>query len=132
MTFVMDASITAAWCFPDEDAPAANLAFERIGAETAVVPAHWWFELRNVLLTGERRGRLERRQTGRFLRALRDLPIETDRTPDEMAIFELARRHGLTFYDAAYLELARRHDSLSSMDKALLAAAKAEGVEALR
>jgi len=128
MTFVMDASITAAWCFPDEDASAATRAFDRIVDETAIVPALWWFELRNVLLVGERRGRLNARQIDGFLRLLRDLPIAIDRSPDEAAIFDLARRHGLTFYDAAYLELARRGNALATLDRALLKAAEAEHV----
>ncbi len=128
MTFVMDASITASWCFPDEASPIADRAFGRIAREPAAVPAHWWFELRNVLLVGERRRRLDERQTGRFLHQIRDLPIEVDRSPDETAVFALARRHGLTFYDAAYLELALRHDALASLDGALLRAAEIEGV----
>ena len=128
MTFVMDASITAAWCFPGEDSPAATRAFDRIARETAAVPAHWWFELRNVLLVGERRGRLTQRQTRDLLRLLRDVPIEIDRSPDETGIFDLSRRHGLTFYDAAYLELALRYGGLVSLDTALLRAAETEGV----
>ena len=128
MSFVMDASVTASWCFPDETAPAADRAFSHIAGEKAVVPAHWWFELRNVLLVGERRRRLEPRQTRQFLRLLRDLDIETDRAPDEAVTFDLARTHNLTFYDAAYLELAVRHGALASLDGALVDAAVLEGV----
>ena len=41
----------------------------------------------------------------------------------------LARAHGLTFYDALYLELAQREQAtLLSLDKELLRAAAAEGV----
>ncbi len=83
MTFVMDASITASWCFPDQTSLVADQAFARIAGEKAAVSAHWWFELRNVLLVGERRGRLDTRQTYRFLRLLGDLDIEIDRAPDE-------------------------------------------------
>jgi predicted nucleic acid-binding protein len=77
---------------------------------------------------GERRKRIEARQTRQFLRLLRDLDIETDRAPDEAAVFDLARTHGLTFYDAAYLELAVRHGALASLDGALVNAARVEGV----
>jgi len=42
----------------------------------------------------------------------------------------LARRHGLTVYDAAYLELAlRRAASLATLDTKLSSAAASEGVE---
>lgn len=40
------------------------------------------------------------------LNALYDLPIRTDTEPDLDIAFALAERHGLSFYDAIYLELA--------------------------
>ena len=44
----------------------------------------------------------------------------------------LARQHGLTIYDAAYLELASRTGlTLATLDQALAAAARAEGVKVL-
>jgi predicted nucleic acid-binding protein len=128
MTFVIDASVVASWCFPDESSAAATRAFERISRETAFVPAHWWFELRNVLLVGERRQRLDALQVDRFLQLVGELPIEIDRSPDEKTIFALARRHGLTFYDAAYLELALRYEALASLDDDLLRAAERERI----
>jgi predicted nucleic acid-binding protein len=46
-----------------------------------------------------------------------------------LPFFDLARRHNLTFYDAAYLELALREDiALATLDHALVRAATAEGV----
>ena len=41
------------------------------------------------------------------LNALYDLPIRTDTEPDLDIEFALAERHGLSFYDATYLELSR-------------------------
>lgn len=128
MSFVMDASVTASWCFPDEAHPVADAAFARIADEPAIVPAHWWFELRNVLLVGERRQRIDEQFSARFLTLLAQLPIIVDHDPDETAIFALARRHRLTFYDAAYLELARRHDALATLDDRLVHAARTEQV----
>jgi predicted nucleic acid-binding protein len=44
----------------------------------------------------------------------------------------LARRHRLTVYDAAYLELAlREHLPLATLDASLAAAARQEGVTIL-
>jgi predicted nucleic acid-binding protein len=44
-------------------------------------------------------------------------------------IFTLARKHGLTICDAAYLELAQRRGAeLASFDEQLLTAAKKEKV----
>jgi hypothetical protein len=43
--------------FNDEDHPDATLAFSRMRAEEGVVPALWWFEVRNILMVNERRRR---------------------------------------------------------------------------
>jgi predicted nucleic acid-binding protein len=49
--------------------------------------------------------------------------------PDEVTIIALARRHRLTVYDDAYLELALREAlPLATLDKALADAAQAESV----
>jgi predicted nucleic acid-binding protein len=66
MALVIDASVVAAWAF-EEEHPTAESAFARVRAEEAFVPVLWWYELRNVLVLGERRGRLTEQQTARFL-----------------------------------------------------------------
>lgn len=94
-----------------------------------MVPMHWWFEIRNVLMRSEQRGRASRQQTDDFLELLRGLPVSAALLPDELPVIELARCHRLSFYDAAYLELAQREDcTLATFDLDLIAAAKAEGV----
>ena len=45
MAFVPDASIAAAWVLPDEEAALADLALDRLGAETAKAPGVFWHEL---------------------------------------------------------------------------------------
>jgi predicted nucleic acid-binding protein len=125
--FVLDASVVASWCFPDESHPNAETAFHRIADETASVPALLWFEVRNVLLMGERRNRLSEAQTVRFLKYIGELPIEVDRDPDDHVVMSLARTHRLSVYDAAYLELAQRKAlPLATLDNALINAARAE------
>ena len=43
--------------------------------------------------------------------------------------FVLAEKHGLSFYDAVYLELAKRHSApLAMLDKALARVVDAEGL----
>ncbi len=129
MPFVLDASITASWVFSDEAHPVANDALERLRSDEAHVPALWWFEVRNTLLVGERRNRIDERGTLAFLDDLRLLGIVLDRVPDEARLLTLARQHNLTVYDAAYLELAQRQDlPLATLDKALRNAAAAVGV----
>ncbi len=132
MPFVLDASVAACWAFDDEDHPVAAMALERMRSEEAWAPALWWFEVRNVLIVSERRGRIAEEDTGAFLRGLARLGVTIDRSPEEHAVLALARRHRLSVYDASYLELARRvRVRLATLDAALARAATAEGVGVL-
>jgi predicted nucleic acid-binding protein len=132
MAFVLDASITACWAFQDEDHPDAERAFLRMGAEEAVVPCLWWFEVRNILVVNERRRRIAEADTAAFLLNLSRLRLRIDRLPDESAVLRLARTHRLSAYDAAYLELAQREGlPLATLDDDLRRAAADEGVALL-
>jgi predicted nucleic acid-binding protein len=130
--FVLDASVAVTWAFEDENHPDAAFALARLQSDAACVPSLWWFELRNALLVNERRGRLTEAATAGFLRDLGRFAIAIDRSPDEAALLTLARRHRLTVYDAAYLELAQREGlPLASLDGALRSAAAASGMPLL-
>jgi predicted nucleic acid-binding protein len=55
------------------------------------------------------------------------LAFDVDRTPEEPAILTLA--HGLTVYDASYLELAERSAApLATLDVTLARAAQRENI----
>jgi predicted nucleic acid-binding protein len=128
MSFIIDASVVIAWAFKEQHATAER-ALARIQTEEAIVPALWWYELRNVLVLGERQKRLAERETARFLRDISRLTITIDSPPNEAQVLTLARRHRLTVYDAAYLELAGREAlPLATLDEELAAAARAEQV----
>ena len=127
MPFVLDASIPACWALQDEEDPRADTAFARIRSDEAVVPSLWWFEIRNILVVNERRKRITESDTGIFLRDLAGLRVRVDREPDESAVLSLARTHGLSVYDAAYLELALREAiPIATLDAQLTTAALAE------
>jgi predicted nucleic acid-binding protein len=129
MPFVLDSSVTATWCFPDEEHETAEAAFDRLDGDEAVVPTLWRFEIRNILVVNERRGRIDAAETASFLADLERLSIRVDRDPNSETVLSLARKHELTGYDAAYLELARRLDlPLATLDQALIEAARADGV----
>ena len=129
MPLVTDASVVAAWHFPDERNTKSHAIMHRLEHDNARMPALGWFEVRNVLLVGERRGRTSRKHSESFLDFLDSLPIELAPLPDELAVLSLARRHQLSFYDATYLELAQRERiALATIDQALLRAAVAEAV----
>ncbi|MCY3776105.1 MAG: type II toxin-antitoxin system VapC family toxin [Candidatus Aminicenantes bacterium] len=127
--FVLDASIAAAWLFDDESAPSANSLLKRLREWEAVVPQHWHLEVRNALIVGERRGRIRPDEVDERLIDLGTLPVRTDLEPDFDAALRLSRFHRLSFYDAVYLELARRQGlPLATLDADLGAAAVVEGV----
>jgi predicted nucleic acid-binding protein len=129
MPFVVDASVAACWFMPDERHSAADAAYRRIAHDSAVTSVLWWYELRNMLIVNERRGRLDSAKTARVLRLLKGLPVVVDANVEEEALMQLARRHQLTVYDAAYLELAlRQRHPLATLDNALSIAARAENV----
>jgi predicted nucleic acid-binding protein len=129
MPFVLDASIALAWAFADEDDPRSAAALARIRTDEALVPSIWWFEVRNTLVVNERRGRLTEVDTAVFLRTLARLAVTIDRQPGEVEVLTLARRHRLSVYDAAYLELAQRESvPLASLDRELIGAARAERI----
>ena len=131
MPFVVDASVASNWFFPDE-AQAAIAAWQRIANDDGWVPLHWWFEIRNAMLAAERRARITEQFTTHALARLSLLRIVSAPRPNDVDVMSMARRHRLTFYDAAYLELAKREDlPLATLDKTLARAASSEGVPLL-
>ena len=104
---VLDASVALSWCFKNEATAAADRILERLAAEAASVPVIWSLEMANVLVLGERRGRITPARTGEFIALLESLPIVVDEETSSRAlgrVLDLARAEGLTAYDAAYLE----------------------------
>ena len=127
--FVLDASVAVAWLFDDENEPRADTALTHLENDVTFVPQLWHLEVRSALLGAERRRRIGVDEVEERLRFLRELPIRTDTEPDLGAAFALARARRLSFYDAVYLELARRRDAaLATLDAALAQAAVAEGL----
>ena len=136
--FVLDASVALAFLLPDEQQALALHLVERAQSDGVLVPAIWPGEVCNSLIVSERRGRFGAHETslllGRLLTLLR-IGVTLDRPDIIMAVeaqFRLARRHGLTAYDASYLELAIRAQlPLATLDRRLGQAAAAENVPLL-
>jgi predicted nucleic acid-binding protein len=129
VSFVIDASIAASWYFDDERDERADTALALLDEQIALAPLHWWFEIHNVVLLGERRKRGSEQHTFNFLAMLDQMSIELAGLPEYEIVLALARKHGLTFYDAAYLELAMgKKLPLATLDDALIRAARAEGI----
>ncbi len=131
-TFVLDGSITIAWCQRDNPDHYADDVLNSLSDATAVAPAIWPLEVVNVLLAAERRQRVTRFQSRQFLNTLQMLPIQVedhgDASPME-SLLDVASRHGLTAYDAAYLDVAlRRGIPLATLDAALRKACATAGI----
>jgi predicted nucleic acid-binding protein len=127
--FVLDCSVVFAWYFADEADPYADAVAAELTRATAIVPALFHLEVSNTLLVGERRRRSTGAQAAAFLTRLAGLPIVVDDQTVSRAwtdTMSLARAHGLSAYDAAYLELAVRESApLATLDDKLRAAGKA-------
>lgn len=124
---VLDASAIIGWIMPDE----AGLDLDPLIAEGEALLAPWllWVELRNILIVSERRGRLPAGMGDQIADSVDALQIVLDGAASSAVVMDLARRHGLTAYDALYLETALRHGAaLATLDGKLRAAATAEGV----
>lgn len=132
MSLVVDASVALSWYLDDEQDADALAILARVRANGAVVPSLWRLEIANVLLLKLRRGRLSPQAFRIAIGELDELAIEVDAHTDEQAFGEtiqLAQRHGLTAYDAAYLELAQRRGlALATLDRELRAAAQSAGL----
>lgn len=96
-------------------------------------PVLFGFELRAGLWAAERRRQIKRKDVDQEIAAIFSL-VSVAAAPDDAAhdgILALARRTALSYYDAAYLDLALRSGAtLASRDGALLAAAAKQGATA--
>lgn len=129
--FVVDASVILAWSLEDKSSEAAESAVERLLAEGGLAPAHWPLEIANGLRSAERRGRIDEPSIRRLAARLAGLPV--DIAPVELStalgVIEAARRHDLSVYDAAYLDLADvRGLPLATVDDRLARACRAASV----
>lgn len=58
MDFVLDASVTLAWCFKDEQTTETQFLLEKLNTVKAHVPGLWSLEIGNILLSACRRKRI--------------------------------------------------------------------------
>ncbi|WP_183005359.1 type II toxin-antitoxin system VapC family toxin [Achromobacter sp. UMC71] len=132
---VPDASVALAWLLGRTDMQESTLArhlLEVAHGSHNLVPHIWPVEVANGMLRAERSQRITEHQRLSFALLLDRLPIRAD--PDPAAsnmsrTYQLARTHGLTAYDASYVELARRNGAcLATFDRKLADAARASGV----
>jgi predicted nucleic acid-binding protein len=125
------------WCFENTSTPYAEEVLEQLlVGQQAQVPVLWLYEVVSVLAKAQRGGSITADKAHGFLEDVRSLNITVD---DESFghifgdVHSLAVEHGLSGYDAAYLELAIRLGlPLATLDEDLQKAAQTEGVELFR
>ena len=127
--WVIDASVTLPWFFPDEATPFTEGLLDALGAQVIWAPTLWVLECTNVLQSAQRRRRIDAHRRAEIASELSALPVRIDaEIPDFVSLDRLAAAHGLSAHNAAYLELAlRRSLTLVSLDARLIAAAKGLG-----
>jgi len=132
---VADASAFGPLLIPDEEHDLIAGLTEMLSNDGVVVPQHWPLEIGNLAIVAARRNRIEVDEARDVLAKLRDANIIVDDATGDRAwshTFALASAHGLTIYDAAYLELAiRSHLPIATRDTHLARAARAENVAVL-
>lgn len=135
MSLVLDSSATIARLYIQETTPAVRAIFDEVAAGGAWVPALWRLEVANVLEMNLRRGHHDASFRDATLADLAMLPIQIDGETNDHAwstTLQLAEKHTLTLYDAAYLELAKRRNlPLATLERQLGNAAIAEGIQVL-
>ena len=127
--WVIDASVTMPWFFAEEATPFTEGLLDTLGAQVLWAPTLWVLECTNVLQSAQRRRRIDAQRRAEIASELSALAVRLDpEIPNFVSLDRLAAAHGLSAYDAAYLELAlRRSLVLVSLDAQLVAAAKALG-----
>jgi predicted nucleic acid-binding protein len=133
MPLVIDISAIISLALRDENPAYAEAVIDTLAETQGLVPSVFWYELWNGLATNvSKRARLSAEDAEAFVAAVEGLGLQTAPIGASGDVLRLCFAHGLTAYDAAYLELAQRSDAtLATLDEALRRAAIAEGVELL-
>jgi predicted nucleic acid-binding protein len=133
MEWVLDSSLALSWVLPEDYSGRADAFLrQRSSEDTFWVPALWWYEISNALLTAQKRNRITEADRIQMVALYALLPIQTDIPFHLEAInrfHELALTYSLTAYDAAYLELALRKGlAIATFDQRLTQAAQKAGI----
>ena len=130
-SLVLDNSVAMRWCFKDgseTDLIYAEKVLDSLASGyTFLVPNLWHLEAANVVVRAQKRQWLTTEQMHQFLDLVGQLPLTVDNHTAQQAMSAtilLASEHNLSAYDAAYLELALRHQvPLATLDADLRKAA---------
>ena len=120
------------WCFQNPANVYADQVLNQLtGGGQAIVPYLWLYEVTSVLAREQKEGRLSAMEASDFIADLNRFNIQVDPESADYILTDvrhLAITHGLTGYDAAYLELAiRKRLPLATLDQELIKTCKTIG-----
>ncbi len=130
-TVVLDASYALAILMHDESPPGS---VDAVLQAHLIAPAIWPLEMANAMISNLRRKRLTPSQVTRLFDAIDQLDVEVFATPPANAShwYTFSTRHGLTPYDAQYIDLALQHRcAIATCDAAVAQAATQLGLTVL-
>lgn len=130
MSIVVDCSASAPWVLPDETTVRSKEILEQACETGVIAPLLWHFEIWNMLIVAERKGRINADGVRDALSTLSEVGIVFDSIPRHDEVLNLARTYQLSVYDATYLELAMRMQCpIATFDRKLIRASRSAGVE---
>ena len=107
MPLIVDASVAVAWFVRNQATGYTDRLRRQARAERLHVPAVWPLEFANALWQLQRRKLLSDRQADTIIDLAEPLDIVVHKdTPAPRRLLAVAREHGLSTYDASYLDLA--------------------------
>jgi predicted nucleic acid-binding protein len=134
MNYVVDCSFTSALFLPDESSETVRNFFLKLDKRDILhAPFLWWYETNNVLNISMKRKRINQVDIVTILDLLDQLKLDIDYsigTDLSKDILRLGQTYNLSFYDAAYIELAiRKKAHLMSFDNEIISASKSIGIK---
>ena len=133
MQFVLDCSVSTAWCFSDEKNDYVDGVLESFThGYRALAPDIWYEEMINVFRSAEKRDRITRASSEHLIRMLSALPIFT--VPKSELLLDgkllyIAGLYDLSAYDACYLRMALEYSlPLATQDTSLKRTCNSAGV----
>lgn len=107
MDFVLDGSTALRWCFASQRTSESDEILRRMPSSHAVVPAVWPLEIANAIYRESNKKSITPAVGLLFFERLESFPITVAPPISEpRMLFESARRHLLSAYDASYVLLA--------------------------
>jgi predicted nucleic acid-binding protein len=120
---VLDASLGIDWLFQQAQTSAVPAIDAALRDSAVIVPSHWPLEIANTLVPELRSQRISIFDFHAIIDRLDKLNIQVEQPIelDEIGpTTQFAVQHGLTSYDAAYVQLAlQRQATLGTLDRAM-------------